>query len=387
MSGIGSTFRKHWVEIAWGGFALMNLMTMFLIGRWVTIPFHFIWVSLTLVYGVRLWPLRETVVVLIIVCATTSTAIFWAVTHSSNGPVPDELAEVPLMGAMFLAMVWHARRRQAALDEVHRLAEAEHRLLESQREFVRDASHELRTPITVARGHTELIRDWSSDLQRTRDADVVLDELDRLAHLSERLLILAAAEHPEFLSRSRLSVEPFILWMGRRWTPTASRRWSVDAAADGFILADEERLAIAVDSLVENAVKFTSAGDAISIGAYADDGELVIEVNDSGLGIPPDQLERIFAPFKRADGARTGDHGGSGLGLAIVRAIVDAHGGSVEAEGAPGHGATFRIRLHGFDASSLAMTGRSVSAPAPAMPTEEALFGHPDESQPAINSP
>ena len=88
--------------------------------------------------------------------AVTGAALAWTVVRGNERL--DELTEVPLMAAMFLAMVWHAHRRRTAIEETERMAESEHRLLEGQREFVRDASHELRTPIAVARGHAELIR-------------------------------------------------------------------------------------------------------------------------------------------------------------------------------------------------------------------------------------
>ena len=157
MSGIGSTLRRHWVEVAWAAFALANVAVIVLLSHWETIPFHFVWVSLTLVYGLRLWRLRTTMVVLLVVSVATGAALALSIARGHEGP--DELAEVPLMAAMFVAMVWHAVRRQAAVEEAGRLAESEHRLLMGQREFVRDASHEFRTPITVARGHAELIRE------------------------------------------------------------------------------------------------------------------------------------------------------------------------------------------------------------------------------------
>ena len=167
--------RKHALEIAWGVFAAANVAVIITLGRWETIPFHFVWVSLTLLYGVRLWSPRTTSLVLGTVCLVTGAALFYAVSHEHPGPGLDELTEVPLMAAMFLAMVWHARRRQAALDEIHRMAANEHRLLESQREFVRDASHTLRTPITIARGHVELIRENTEDGQIRQDTEIVLD--------------------------------------------------------------------------------------------------------------------------------------------------------------------------------------------------------------------
>ena len=201
MSGIGSTLRRRWVELAWGVFAAANVTAIVLMSRWETIPFHFVWVSLTLVYGFRRWRFRTTMLLLLVVIASTGVALAVSIERGDQGP--DELAEVPLMAAMFLAMVWYAVRRQAAVEEAGRLAASEHRLLMGQREFVRDASHELRTPITVARGHAELIRDASIGGQISKDAEVILDELGHLSRLSERLLILTTAGHPGFLSPKR----------------------------------------------------------------------------------------------------------------------------------------------------------------------------------------
>jgi signal transduction histidine kinase len=364
MSGIGSTFRRRWVEIAWGAFAAANVVVIFLVGQWETIPFHFVWVSLTVVYGIRLWSLRSTAAVLVAGTATTGIALLWAITHADNPPGLDELAEVPLMAAMFVAMVWHAERRQSALDEVRRLAESEHRLLESQREFVRDASHELRTPITVAAGHAELIRDATSDPQVRQDAEVVLDELGRLTRLSERLLLLAALEHPGVLSMSRVYVRPLLLGTARRWSPMASRRWLVDASAEGYVVADEERLKIALDALIENAVKFTGEGDRIAVTSGGDRDRLMIEIADSGAGIDPERIDRIFEPFARGSGDRARGAGGTGLGLAIVKAIAEAHGGSAEVISAPDEGATFRIWIPGLRrGSAAAATGDGGGGP------------------------
>ncbi len=140
--------RENWVDIAWVAFALANLAAMALIPTWETVPFHFIWVSLTLLYGFRVWRMRPTMWVLGAVMASTATLIWIDVTRGAQPA--DELTEVPLMAAMFLAMVWHARRRLAAMEEIERVSGENLRLLERERRFVQDASHELRTPITVA---------------------------------------------------------------------------------------------------------------------------------------------------------------------------------------------------------------------------------------------
>jgi two-component system OmpR family sensor kinase len=348
MSDIGSTLRKHWLEVGWALFAAANVAVILVLTRWETTPFHFIWVSLTIVYGLRVWSTRATVAVLSTVMLVTGAALVWSVARSHQGI--DELAEVPLMAAMFVAMVWHATRRQAATDEVERLAETEHRMLERHQEFIRDASHELRTPITVARGHAELIRAGSEGTQAADDAEVVLDELGRLARISERLLILASAEYPDFLHREPVDVEELVEEGGRRWSVTAPRRWEVRVDAPGTVDADRERIRFALDALVENAVKFTGEGDRVAIVGRAADGQVILEVSDEGLGIPIDEQERIFDRFARVDDGRARGSGGTGLGLAIVKAIVQAHGGSVSVESVPGKGSTFRMAIPGFAA-------------------------------------
>jgi signal transduction histidine kinase len=348
MSGIGSTLRKYWPELVWGLFATANVVVLFKLTRWETIPFHFIWVSLTIVYGLRIWSVRSTVTVLSVVMIVTGLALFHAVTNGDHGP--DEISEVPLMAAMFVAMVWHASRRQVAAEEVRRLAEAEHRMLERHQEFIRDASHELRTPITVARGHVELIRAASGGTQAAEDAEVVLDELGRLDRISERLLILASAEHPDFLRREPVDLEELAEESGRRWSVTAPRRWEVRVSLPGMVFADRERIRFALDALVENAVKFTSEGERVSIVGRAADGHAVLEVSDGGVGIPSEQAERIFDRFARVDDGRARGSGGTGLGLAIVKAIVQAHGGSVSVDSVPAKGSTFRMAIPGFAA-------------------------------------
>lgn len=346
MSAIASTLRRRWVEIAWATFAAANVAVIVMLRDWETIPFHFVWVSLALVYGFRVWRLRTTMYLLLVVMVVTGAALAWTVVRGNERL--DELTEVPLMAAMFVAIVWHAHRRQSAIEETNRLAESEHRLLEGQRGFVRDASHELRTPITVARGHAELIRDSGVNGQVASDAGVVLDELGRLSRLSERLLILTAAEDPGFLSRADIEVEPLVVGLMRRWSPTAERAWQVRVAAEGTVRADRERLETALDALMENAVKATDEGSSILVGCLEDGDRLVLEVADEGRGISAEDLPRIFEPFSKIEPDRARRNGGTGLGLSIAKAIVDAHGGSIAVESEEGHGATFRIRLSGF---------------------------------------
>ncbi|HET9673152.1 MAG TPA: ATP-binding protein [Actinomycetota bacterium] len=346
MWDIASTLRRRWIEVAWGAFAATNVAVIVLLSRWETIPFHFVWVSLTLVYGFRRWRLRTTIGLLIVVIAVTGGALAWSIVRGHEGP--DELAEVPLMAAMFVAMVWHAERRQAAVEEARRLAESEHQLLLAQREFVRDASHELRTPITVARGHAELIRDLGNGDQTVEDAEVIIDELGHLSRLSERLLLLTTAGHPGFLARAPLDIGAFVEALARRWTRAADRDWRIGVDAHGTVPADRERLETAFDGLLENAVAATGRGDEIRLSCRAEGATVVLEVHDGGIGIRATDLPRIFDRFARVEVDRGRSNGGTGLGLSITKAIVEAHGGTIEVESREGAGTTFRVRLLGF---------------------------------------
>jgi signal transduction histidine kinase len=314
-------------------------------GEWETVPFHFVWVSLTLLYGFRVWKPAPTAGVLGAVFVFTGGLLL---VMSADGQVATaETTEVPLMSAMFVAMVWHARRRQAALEEVRRAAERE-------RDFVRDASHQLRTPITIARGHAELIRAESVGQQQAADAAVVIDELGRLTRISERLLLLAAIEHPDFHRPAPLDLAALLHETGRRWSASVQRDWIVDAGP-GVLHADRERLAYALDALIENAVKFTQESDTIAVTSRRAGDFAVMEVRDTGPGIPPELAERVFERFARVNGGAGG--GGTGLGLPIVKAIAEAHGGTIEIATPKDGGVIFRIRLPGFRAANVLRPG------------------------------
>jgi signal transduction histidine kinase len=331
-----------WLECAWAVFAVANLIAMWLLPTWETVPFHFIWISLTLVYGFRVWELERTGWVLALVVATTGALLLHEVSESFQPP--GELTEVPLMAAVFLAMVWHARRRVVAQEQEHASSEANRRLLEGQRRFVQDASHELRTPITIAMGHADLLAREIQDPELAEDASIVVDELLRLRRLADRLLLLASSADPDFLARSPTEVEPLLAEARSRWA-AAARRLVLEPGVAGVVLVDPERLGTALDGLIENAVKQTEPGDEIRLGARCEGGWVLIAVADSGPGIAPDQLESIFDRFARLDVGRSRDRGGVGLGLAIVKAIAEAHGGSVRVRSAVGQGSVFEILL------------------------------------------
>jgi signal transduction histidine kinase len=310
---------------------------------WETIPFHFIWISLTLVYGFRVWEPAPTGVVLGLVIAATGSLIL---SDAFNGEqLWGELFEVPLMSAMFLAMVWHARRRQDAVRTLEREGAERAALLDQQRRFLHDVSHELRTPVTIARGHLEVLRRLNGG--PTQEVDIALDELRRIEHILERLLLLAKSKQPDFVVLSEIEIEPFLEDVFVRWSEVVPRGWRLGAVASGTLRADPEALRIALDALLENAVKYTEPADAITLNTRAAGAQLVIEVADEGPGLPPEALERIFDRFARADSARSRAQGGAGLGLAIVDAIAKAHGGSCAAA-STASGAVFTLRFPQF---------------------------------------
>jgi signal transduction histidine kinase len=327
--------RSYRVELAWAVFATANLAFMVALPDWETIPFHFIWISLTLLYGFRVWGSGATTLILGAVVLSTGASIL---SDAFAGiQLWGELFEVPLMSAMFLAMVWHARRRQAAV----RKAEA---LVVRQERFLHDVSHELRTPVAIARGHLDLVRRGDGD---SPELAVAVDELGRMDRIISRLLRLAQAQQPRL---EQIEADAFLEDVFLRWSELAPRVWRLGGLALGRIRADPEMLRDALDALLENAVKYTEPGDTIELQSYVRDFGLVIEVADSGAGIDPNALARIFDRFARGDDARTRTNGGVGLGLAIVDAVAKAHGGACTVTAYEG-GATFELRLPGFQPS------------------------------------
>jgi signal transduction histidine kinase len=331
--------RRNPLEAAWAVFAVANLVAMVTWPAWETIPFHFVWISLTFVYGVRVWRTQTMWAVLSVVIVATGVSI----SSDAFGGIQlwGELFEVPLMSAMFLAMVWHAQRRQTALAEVQGVAEMRASLLERQERFLHDASHELRTPMTIARGHLELLRREQRDAP---ELEVALDELGRMERIVERLLLLAKSEQQGF-AFEEIDLEALLSDLFMRWSEVAPRAWRLDVDLAGRLRADPEALRNALDALLENAVKYTDPGDSIELSAHADgSGGVVIEVADSGSGVPPEALPHIFDRWTRADGARTRERGGAGLGLAIVAAVARGHGGRCSVRSLS-RGTAFRLHL------------------------------------------
>lgn len=249
------------------------------------------------------------------------------------------------------------------VDEVRVLADAFNHMLDrleeafaGQREFIADASHELRTPLTVIRGQLEVLaaQENPSPDEVRRVERLVRAEITRISRLVDDLLVLAQAERADFLRAETIDVRPFVtdLWDGM--SLTADRRFELGAIADGSLHADPDRVAQALRNLARNAIEHTPEHDGLvrlDVTRRAPD-RICFAVLDDGPGIPVQERERVFERFHRTDSARTRSTGGAGLGLAIVRAIAEAHRGSVRVRDPyNGAGAAVELVLPGFEAT------------------------------------
>lgn len=212
----------------------------------------------------------------------------------------------------------------------------------TQRAFVDDAGHELRTPITIVRGHLELMGDEPED--RAETVALVIDELDRMARIVDDLLLLAKAEQPDFVQPRPVELSDLTTELLMKSRALGARDWRLDRCASGTVWADPQRLTQAVLNLARNAVEQTAPGAEIGLGSEHRDGTVRLWVRDTGAGVAPEERERIFERFSRGRrGPRRSE--GAGLGLSIVRAIADGHHGRVELDSAAGTGATFTLVL------------------------------------------
>jgi signal transduction histidine kinase len=227
-------------------------------------------------------------------------------------------------------------RESGATDEVGRLASTFDAMADqlsavmmTQRRLLSDVSHQLRTPLTVARGHLEVLaRTSPHDPQDVQDTvAVVLDEIDHMRALVERLLMLGRAMEPDFLQLEPVDLRSFCVDLVDSAKVLADRRWMLPEVPDVVVDVDAAKLRGALLNLLDNAVRVTAPGDVIALVVTTGPGaDVTLAVEDSGPGIPPERRAAALERFARPGAA---DSEGSGLGLAIVRAVAEAHGGAV----------------------------------------------------------
>ncbi len=212
----------------------------------------------------------------------------------------------------------------------------------SQRQLLNDVGHELRTPITIIRGHLELMGSTPEEQQET--LDIVLDELDRISRFINELMLLAKAERPDFLAPQVIDLTLFTEELFTKITTLGDRHWRLEALGTGQFVGDRQRLTEAIVNLAQNAIHHTDPSDTIALGSALRQGRIYLWVTDTGEGIAAADQQRIFERFVRGH-SRHPHPEGTGLGLAIVQAIAIAHDGNVTLTSQPSQGATFTLVL------------------------------------------
>lgn len=222
--------------------------------------------------------------------------------------------------------------------------------IQNSKRFVADASHELRTPLTVLRGELENLTQNGGLNEAERDTlGSMLEEVERLTHIVEGLVALSR------LDAGDAKTEWVQFDLAELATTTADQMnllaedkgISVQCNSNQSVLVegDRARLKQVVVNLLDNAIKYTSRGGSIQLSVTRQNGHAILDVTDSGIGIPAEAVPHVFDRFFRVDKARSRDEGGAGLGLSIVKSICTAHGAEVQVESAPGKGSRFRIKL------------------------------------------
>jgi signal transduction histidine kinase len=307
---------------------------------------HAAFLSLIAVYGVRRWNARLAVGALVAVALLTIGA---ATVNAARGASTDaELYEIPFAVVIFAAMVWQVEGRERALAAAAALAAERTELLERERGQIADASHELATPIQIARGHVELLR-------RSRDASpaevedtcgIVLEELDRIERVARQLVRLEQLDLPA-PADAHTDVDDLLDGVERRWTRVSGGRVVVERAVGGEVAALPADLDALVDALVDNALRHGTEATTVTVRAAAGADGVDLVVADDGAGIAPEHLPHLFDRYWRPDPSRARATGGAGLGLALVRATARRYGGDVEVRSTRATGTAFHVRLPG----------------------------------------
>lgn len=225
------------------------------------------------------------------------------------------------------------------------------RLEEVRKDFVANVSHELRTPVTSIKGFTETLLDGAmmDPAVMKEFLEIIQKESDRLYLLINDLLELSGMEREGFsLNVRTIHVNEIIEDAYKAVRPNLTRKnmaLKIEVPSDLLIEADADRLVQVMVNLLSNAINYSKDSTTIRVRAESIRGELRMEVQDEGMGIPKSELPRLFERFYRVDRARSRDSGGTGLGLAIVKHLVEIHNGTVDVSSEVGKGTTFIIRL------------------------------------------
>jgi len=242
-------------------------------------------------------------------------------------------------------------------DEMARLVHTFNNMLDqiaaafaTQRQFVADSSHELRSPLTVIRGNLALLRRTGDPVERQAIERLIEDEAARMSRLIDNLLFLAQLSEIErqgaTLDRRPVELDSLLLMVYQQARSMTDRHTILLGEEDAITIeGDHDQLQQLLLNLVDNAIKYTPAGGTIVLSLEREGTHALLSVSDTGIGIPAADLPHIFSRFYRVDKARSRGIGGAGLGLSIVASIAASHGGLVQVESTPGAGSRFLVRL------------------------------------------
>ncbi len=327
-----SDFRiRYPLFAAWVVLAIGEAAAMWLAPGQETIPYHLAWIGLAIAYDLEVWSMRRTISALVIFTAVTGGIL---ALRAMEGVVAwQELAEIPLMGSLLLLVMWNVRRRQRALAQLSQVAERDRQRAETRERLSRMTSHEMRTPATIAQGYAELLLTRETDPEKRSDLEVIQSELGSLVLASDRLVRMIRLSEQD--QRSMTDLRRLLDETVERWHVVADRSWIVEAESFDIYCAPE-RVRACLDTLIENAVRYTDVADVIRVMGERSGDQVLIGVADSGPGLDvqlakalndswagdPHTLDPYVASDPKAQ---------TGLGLTLVREAAAARGGRVVA--------------------------------------------------------
>lgn len=310
-----------------------------------TIPYHIAWIAICVVYGNEAWPWGRTVAAVIAYTLVTGGIL---VSRAANGVVGwQETAEIPLMSALVLIVLWNVRRRHLAHASLSAMAERDRERAARTERLGRMTSHEMRTPATIAMGYTEMLLRQETDEARRSDLSVIRDELGRLVLAGDRI-VRTMRMHDEDDLREH-DVRALLADVAERWSVLADRNWMVTCESM-HLICSPGRLRACLDTLVENAVRYTEPGDTVRIIGRVQGDDVVLGVADSGPGMDPLLLSEVnradFLAMTRDSAYVAQDpKAQTGLGLALVWEAAAARGGYLSAGVAEEGGALVTVVL------------------------------------------
>ncbi len=271
----------------------------------------------------------------------------------SRGPFGDAtlylFVRVARLGARYILLIAEDRTESHRLDEV-------------RRDFMANISHELKTPIGAVSLLAEALASAAGDPKQVRKfASQLTTESERLARITREIIELSRLQSQDALTKAdRVDIDHVVaiaIDQNRVLADSHHIRLVRGGDKNSEVYGDEALLAIALHNLISNAIQYSPDGSRVGIGINSAEGVVEIAVTDQGVGIPEDELDRVFERFFRSDPARSRNTGGSGLGLSIVKHVVQNHGGDIRVWSQPGNGSTFTVRLPEASHSSAQKVG------------------------------